>query len=181
MTTYKSDNSGQIVDQVIPDHLEMAITQVYEPIGMSVTKKAIREQESAAYGACRLELEGKGIVFREAKTTPTKIGQFVTVWKRPIDIIIPFDSTDSVDYVVIGVSDFHNHGQFVLDKTVLIEKGIMSHNSKKGKTAFRVYPPWTKPVNKQAVKTQQWQLRYFYAFGPHGTIDKETIRKLFHL
>nr|WGE07832.1 MepB family protein [Bacillus subtilis] len=40
----------------------------------------------------------------------------------------------------------------------------MSHNSKKGKTAFRVYPPWTEPVSKQAVKTQQWQLRYFFSF-----------------
>ena len=157
MTTYKSEY-GQIVDPVInvlPYHLEMAIKHVYETI------KAIREPECAEYGACCLAIEGKDIVYREAKTTPVKIGQFVTVWKRPIDVIIPFDSTD-MDYFVIGVSDSQNRGQFVFDRRILIEKGIMSHNSKKGKTAFRVYPPCTKPVAKQAVKTQQWQLRYFF-------------------
>ncbi|MEC0313559.1 MepB family protein [Bacillus subtilis] len=185
MTTYKSENkleSGQIVDPAIntlPYHLGMAIKHVYEAIGMTVTK-VIREPESAEYGACRFEIEGKDIVFREAKTTPVKIGQFVTVWKRPIDIIIPFDSTDSVDFIVIGVSSSQNQGQFVFDKRILIEKGIMSHNSKKGKTAFRVYPPWTEPVSKQAVKTHQWQLRYFFPFGPHVDIDKESILKLFN-
>ncbi|AOZ93407.1 MepB family protein [Paenibacillus crassostreae] len=186
MTTYKSEKKleyGQIVDPAInllPNHLEMAIKHVYEAIGMTVTKEAIREPECAEYGACSLEIEGKDIVFREAKTTPVKIGQFVTIWKRPIDEIIPFDSTDNVDFIVIGVSDSQNQGQFVFDKRILIEKGIMSHNGKKGKTAFRVYPPWTKPVVKQAVKTQQWQLRYFFPFGSNVAIDQESIRKLFN-
>lgn len=187
MTTHKSEirlESGQqIVDPEtnnLPHQLEMAM-KVYEACGMTVTNKVIREPESAEYGACRFGMEGKDIVFREAKTTPVKIGQFVTIWKRPIDIILPFDSTDSVDFVVISVSSSQNQGQFVFDKKILIEKGIMSHNGKKGKTAFRVYPPWTEPASKQAVKTQQWQLRYLFPFGPHVAIDKENIRKLFSL
>lgn len=186
MTIYKSENKlefGKIVNpapNILPYQLEMAI-KVYEACGMTVTNKVIREPESAEYGACRFEIEGKAIVFREAKTTPVKIGQFATTWKRPIDRIIPFDSTDSVDFIVIGVSSSQNQGQFVFGKRILIEKGIMSHKSKKGKTAFRVYPPWAEPVSKQAVKTKQWQLRYFFSFGSHVAIDKETIRKLFNL
>lgn len=27
--------------------------------------------------------------------------------------------------------------------------------------AIRVYPSWDKPVSKQAIKTQSWQLEYF--------------------
>lgn len=50
---------------------------------MKVTE-ARREVASSEYGACRLGLDDYTIVFRVAKTTPTKIGQFVTIWKRPI-------------------------------------------------------------------------------------------------
>ena len=38
-----------------------------------------------------------------AKTTPTKKGQFVTIWKRHSDKghIIPFDINDNIDFIVI--------------------------------------------------------------------------------
>lgn len=49
---------------------------------MKITKEPTREAEGSEYEACRLGLNGYNIVFRVAKTTPTKIGQFVTVWKR---------------------------------------------------------------------------------------------------
>ncbi len=173
---------GQVVDASInplPHQLEIAIKHAYEATGMAV-ENAIREPESAEYGACRLEVDGQNIVFRVAKTTPIKIGKFVTIWRRLNDITTPFDSTDNVDLVVIDVSDSQNHGQFVFNRRVLIEKGIMSHNNKKGKMAIRIYPPWSRPVVKQAIKTQQWQLRYFFSFSPNVSVDKERICNLFN-
>ncbi|GAE32914.1 MepB family protein [Alkalihalobacillus hemicellulosilyticus] len=188
MTIYNNSNLRNLKDSelnaglpTMPYQLEMAIKYAYENVGMTLTNKVIREPESSEYGACRFEIEGKEVVYRDAKITPVKVGQFVTVWKRPLDIIIPFDSTDSVDFIIIGVRDSQNQGQFVFDKKILIEKRIMSHSNKKGKTAFRVYPPWTQPVNKQAVNTQKWQLRYFFSFGPNETVDIEGIRQLFKL
>ena len=59
--------------------LSSAIEQIYKPAGMRLTDEAWREEESAEYGACRFSLNGQVIVFRVAKTTPTKIGQFVTL------------------------------------------------------------------------------------------------------
>jgi len=149
----------------LPCHLVAVIKEIYEPAGLTITKKAIRELESAEYGACRFELDEKKIVFRVAKTTPTKIGKFVTIWKRPIDVTMPFDSSDPIDYIIIDVKDDNNKGQFIFDRKILIEKGIISHESRKGKRGIRVYPPWTMPIAKQAIKTQEWQLRYFYSFN----------------
>ena len=40
------------------------------------------EKESSEYCAHRFEINNKKILFRQAKITPTKIGQFVTLWKR---------------------------------------------------------------------------------------------------
>ena len=40
------------------------------------------ENESTAYSACTFEINKLSILYREAKITPTKIGQFVTIWKR---------------------------------------------------------------------------------------------------
>jgi hypothetical protein len=43
----------------------------------------------------------------------------------------------------------------------LIKKGIISAAKKKGKRGFRVYPIWDETKNKQAQKTQKWQLDFF--------------------
>ena len=75
------------------------IKNIYEPAGMKITTAPVAEPESAEYGAYRFGLNDKNIVFRVAKTTPTKIGQFVTLWKRQNagDVIMPFDTTDSIE------------------------------------------------------------------------------------
>lgn len=128
-------------------------------------------------------LDGHAIVFRVAKTTPTKIGQFVTIWKRPAwgGVIAPLDSRDGVDLLVVSVFDATHHGQFVFSQKVLMAKGIMSVAGKGGKRAIRVYPPWSKPVAPQAVKTQRWQLPYFLALAPDGTSDPEQARRLYEV
>lgn len=165
----------------LPQDLIAALREVYEPAGMKVTKAALREVESSEYGASRFGLDGHTIVFRVAKTTPTKIGQFVTIWKRASldNDIAPLDISDGLAFVVVSVFDETHRGQFVFNQKLLVEKGIMSQNGKGGKRGIRVYPPWTKPVAKEAVRTQQWQLQYFLSLAQDGTGDSIQVRKLF--
>ena len=141
-----------------------------------------KEKESADYGAYSFQLNNKSIVFRAAKITPTKIGQFVTLWKRigngPIQ---PFDCTDSIDLIVISVRKDNRVGQFVFPKSILCEKGIISTTNKEGKRAIRVYPPWDEAINKQAQKTQQWQLDYFLEIPTDGKLNIENAKKLYGL
>ena len=141
-----------------------------------------KEKESADYGAYSFQLNNKSIVFRVAKITPKKIGQFVTLWKRigngPIQ---PFDCTDSIDLIVISVRKESRFGQFVFPKAVLCEKGIISTTTKEGKRAIRVYPPWDEAINKQAQKTQQWQLDYFLEIPVDKPLNIERTNMLYGL
>lgn len=120
------------------------------------------EKESQDYFAAQFELNNLKIIFREAKITPTKIGQFVTLWKRinekPIQ---PFSTSDDFDLIIINANTPTNSGQFVFPKCILEQKGYLQSQSKKGKLGFRVYPSWDKTLNKQAQQTQKWQLNYF--------------------
>jgi hypothetical protein len=132
---------------------------------LGLPQAPVPEAESADYGACRAELHGKRLVLRVAKTTPTKTGQFVTVWKRPHPDaeIAPLDEADSVDVVIIAVGDGTQHGFFVFARAVLLERGVMSRAGSGGKRALRVYPPWCAPASVQAQRTQRWQLACFVA------------------
>ncbi|MEP6803183.1 MAG: MepB family protein [Flavobacterium sp.] len=137
-----------------------------------------REAESADYDAYHFQLNGKNICYRTAKITPTKTGQFVTLWKRNVmGIIAPFDSLDTIDFVIVNVRKNGLLGQFIFPKDILLEKGIFSTEFKEGKRATRVYPPWDETTSKQAQKTQQWQLDYFYSINPD--LDLEQFKVLF--
>lgn len=120
------------------------------------------ESESLEYDACKYHLDNFSVLFRTAKITPTKIGQFVTIWKRigngPIQ---PYDETDPIDLFVIATRMGENFGHFVFPKSVLRKRDIVSVNGKGGKRGIRVYPPWDTPASQQAQKTQDWQLEYF--------------------
>ena len=167
----------------IPNDLIAAIQDVYMPAGMQLTDLPLREAESAEYGATRFSLNGHTIVFRVAKTTPTKIGQFVTLWKRPTpsSSIAPLDINDGIDFVVVSVCDATHRGQFVFDHKILTSKGITAINGEGGKRAMRVYPPWVKPIAKEAVRTQRWQLRYFLSLDQSASADCAQVRRLFEI
>ena len=141
-----------------------------------------KDKESAEYGSHSFQVNNQSVLFRSAKITPTKIGQFVTLWKRigkgPIQ---PFDYTDAIDLIVISVRKDSCFGQFVFPKAVLCEKGIIATITKEGKRAIRVYPPWDKGLNKQAQKTQQWQLDYFLEIPIDKPIDRERTKMLYDL
>jgi hypothetical protein len=167
---------------VAPDAL-FIISKFYTSVRLKITHLQI-EPESTDYAACRFFINNFSIVFRSAKRTPTKIGHFVTLWKRPHVInpsnpIIPLDSNDHVDFVIILVTDEKNKGQFIFSKEVLVQQGIMSDNGKGGKRAIRVYAPWTKPTAQAALKTQQWQTRHFFAMNENAT--KETTNQILTL
>ena len=86
----------------------------------------------------------------------------MTLWKRiPSGVIAPYDSTDPIDLVIIGVRSGERWGQFVFPKEVLMKKSIFSAEGKGGKRAIRVYPPWDVAESKQAHQTQAWQQKYF--------------------
>jgi hypothetical protein len=136
--------------------------------------------ESTEYGACSLDLDSKKIQHRVAKITPTKNGQFVTIWKRNQDgITEPFDINNEIDFIIITAKNGDNLGQFIFPKRVLADKGIITQNGKSGKRGIRVYPPWDKPESKQAEKTQSWQLNYFLSIKTDGSTDLDLAKKLF--
>lgn len=146
-----------------PDLL-LAKDLIYEPSGLVFENLKI-EDESEDYGAAEFALNNYSIKFRVGKITPTKIGQFVTFWKR-IDKgpILPYNLNDFFDFLVISARAESHFGQFIFPKAVLCEKGIISSSGKEGKRALRIYPPWDKVNNSQAKRTQAWQLQYFIKF-----------------
>ncbi len=137
---------------------------VYEPCGFVIANLKLNN-ESSEYSACSFELNGHTIEYRMSKITPTKAGQFVTIWKRnDHGLTAPFDIADKLDFIVITSKKDNRIGQFIFPKNVLAEKGIISQTGKDGKRGIRVYPPWDEAGNKQAEKTQRWQLKYFVSF-----------------
>ncbi|NNM43264.1 MAG: MepB family protein [Chlamydiae bacterium] len=174
-----SKEKEQDFSEIVHPDLLAAQKFAYEPNGLSIDKLK-REAESQEYGAFEFEMNNLRIKFRVAKITPTKIGQFVTLWKRigtgPIQ---PYDRADPVDLFVISVRRGERFGQFVFPKEVLCEKDIVSKEGNGGKRAMRVYPPWDIPDNRQAEKTQKWQLLYFFEIRPGQYVDTLQIQKLF--
>ncbi|MFD7527511.1 MepB family protein [Streptomyces sp. NPDC059849] len=166
---------------------------VYDPSGL-VCSRPVPEAESAEYGAHEFTVDGSAVRFRVARTTPTKVGQFVTVWKRSADggPIRPFDSGDPVDLFVISTRDTGGaggaagavagaggFGQFVFPRAVLRERDIVSTDGVGGKRGFRVYPPWVTTTNRQAGRTQEWQVEYFLPVPDGEPADPDRCRALY--
>ena len=157
---------------LLPNDLIIAKEVVYESCNLECTEP-LPEPESQDYNAYDFQINGRNIKFRTAKITPTKTGQFVTLWKRnKSGIIEPFDFSDTIDFVIISVRKNDLLGQFIFPKSVLLQKGIFSTATKEGIRATRVYPPWDETTSKQAQKTQKWQLDYFCEINSKTDPDK---------
>ncbi|MFC8243882.1 MepB family protein [Streptomyces chartreusis] len=157
-----------------------AKTSVYDPSGFACSQP-VPEPESAEYAAHAFTLDGLSVRFRVARTTPTKAGQFVTVWQRSAEgPIRPFDAEDGVDLVVISSRDGGHFGQFVFPREELCRRGVMSRSGSGGKRGFRVYPPWVTTTSRQAGSSQAWQVRHFLNLGEGESVDAARARALYH-
>lgn len=161
------------------DDLALLKELLYDTCDLEV-KDFNLHKESAEYGACSFLLNGKSVQYRCAKITPKKTGQFVTVWKRNNHgITAPFDVADELDFMFITAKSENLFGQFIFPKEILIEKGIITKGNKEGKRGMRVYPPWDIPTNKQAIKTQGWQLNYFFSVERLSQTDIGLLSNMF--
>lgn len=155
--------------------------QVYDAYSMQYSSP-IFEAESVEYSACKFTVNHLRVACRAAKITPVKIGQFVTLWKRsPHGPIEPFNINDPIDLIVITVRNKGKLGHFVFPIAELQAKGIISGNDKVGKRAFRVYPPWNTPINKQAKATQNWQLEFYFEITPLDSKGNPSLENLYFL
>ena len=154
---------------------------LYEPSGL-VLSSIQEEKQNAIYGAGTFRLSSRSIRFRVAQTTPTKVGQFVTIWEKDENNKNqPYSYEHSPEFLVITTFKNNQHfGQFIFPKDILLEKNILSSKSKKGKMAIRVYPSWDKPKSKQAMKTQEWQLAYFIDIDEHQSLQTDKIKKYYY-
>lgn len=161
--------------------LKVIKESLYDGCGLGLSNLKLNT-ESVEYGACSYELNGRKIEHRISKITPTKIGQFVTIWKRnKKGVTEPFDMGDDFDFIVITSRSGNNIGQFIFSKSVLCERGVISRTQKGGKRGIRVYPPWDIVTNKQAEKTQHWQVKFFVTIQRGNTACLDLTRELFTL
>lgn len=164
----------------LPEDLILVKERLFDNYDFETTQP-ILEAESTEYGACHFVLNNLNILFRTAKITPTKTGQFVTFWKRINQgSIQPFDAADPIDLFAVSTRKDNHFGLFIFPKSVFITKEIVS-DKKEGKRAIRVYPPWDITTSKQAQKTQKWQLDYFLELPDSQTIDVNRIKSLFFI
>lgn len=123
---------------------------------------SVEDAECADYSGCSFILSHHSIKFRKAKITPKKEGVFTSLWKRNSEgKTVSFDENDPFDFYIIMAESTLNKGYFVFPSQILSQHGILSCNNANGRRGFRLYPSWSFPQNKQARKTQEWQLEYF--------------------
>ncbi|MBE8715176.1 MepB family protein [Sphingobacterium hungaricum] len=159
------------------EELKLANAQLYAKLNLDLNNFKI-QKESREYHAATFNLDDRKITYRTSKITPTKVGQFVTCWKRnSLGITVPFHQNDAFDFLIISCRNEGKFAQFIFSKSCLIEHAIVSNPNKKGKRGFRLYPIWDCPTNKQAVKTQKWQLPNFVQI--HPTIEVNQFSHLF--
>lgn len=162
----------------LPTILTTAADLVYNPLNFFIDKLKI-ETESKEYVACTFQLNGLRVIHRQSKITPSKTGQFVTIWKRnETGITSPFEEKDDFDLLVISARMDNRIGQFIFPKAILAKNKIISQNDLEGKRGFRIYPPWDTVGNKQAEKTQEWQRPYFLEIDLNGNTDLAPAKKL---
>lgn len=162
----------------IEQYIEECKKIIYSPCNLKMSKFKI-DEENSDYFNCIFKLNKKKICFRKGKQTPTKIGHFVSFWKRIDDYPTPYNIDDDIDIYIVSINDKHKFGQFIFTKEILCEKKIISCGNKVGKLGFRVYAPWYEPDNKTAKATQLWQKQYFVNITDNKIDNKKLCKSFF--
>jgi hypothetical protein len=189
-----------------PQKLQALLVKSFVPAGYTITRSIELDPipESAKYAALSCALNEHNIIYRKAKVTPDRPGAFLAIWQRPMtqevsdNKPIPFQAGD-LDYLFVQVASHSElssdnkqdiqHGMFIFPVSLLVAKGVVSSPTKKGKTGFRVFPPWsqnrgiagTKIFSESGKKTQRWQLPYFVEIDSEGFIESSDLNKVFSL
>ena len=151
----------ELVTEGMPLSLQQVNQLLFKPLGVKISNFIV-SKESKEYDAASFTIGGKNSIFRQARVTPKKTGQFVTIWKRNENRkTVPYQITDNIHYLFIAVNDNNQFGLFIFPASVLAHKGILNQGGKEGKRGIRVYPPWDEATSKQALKTKTWQSNYF--------------------
>jgi len=154
---------------------------------------------NAQYHGYAFTLNQKRIIYRKAKVTPDRPGAFLALWKRPADCKNnkPIPLNDEFDYLLVevnseGLTSSNNQvansqsGLFIFPVELLVKKGIVTSTNRKGKTAFRVFPPWSESralsgsgvFSNAAKSTQRWQCDYFLQQDQYGLVDLIKLNKI---
>ena len=142
-----------------------ALENYAETTGLTLTEVVAEEQNSDYESGCA-KLEGTWWRVRTARITPTKPGVFVAVWARaPEGITAPFSADDDCAGLLVFVSDEERLGVFRFPTADLATLGIYSSQLSAGKRGFRLYPPWSTPLNPEATRTQRKQAPFFVHLG----------------
>lgn len=161
--------------------IELINECVFKICGVDLTNVET-EPESQEYFAHNFELDKQKVKFRMAKITPTKTGQFVSIWKRnESGVTEPYNISDEFEFYIIATRDKNNFGIFIFNKTVLSEKKVLTNKNGEGKRGIRVYPTWNITTNAQARKTQSWQTSYFLEFINDNKVDVNQAKRLLNL
>ena len=188
------DMKSLMTNDHLHDELLIILQNNFAPSGYKLPNadELIPHNQNAQYHGYAFTLNQKRIIYRKAKVTPDRHGAFLALWKRPADLSnskpIPF--ANEFDYLLVAVSSdglttINNQvaniqkGFFLFPVELLVKKGIVTGRNHKGKTAFRVFPPWsesralkgTGEFSNSAKVTQRWQCDYFLNQNQHGLVD----------
>lgn len=142
------------------DTLKKVANAIFAANGQAITNIS-EDMECEAYCGYNAQIGKLNIKFRQAKITPKKIGQFVTLWKRnSLGQTEPFHASDNFDFYIIATETASRFGVFLFPGSVLCDKHILTAKVE-GKRGFRVYADWDMPENSQATRTKEWQTAFF--------------------
>ncbi len=148
---------------------------ILAPCGMPISHIEADPESEEYHGYNLVCNENIHLKFRLAKLTPKKAGNFVAMWKRNAEgVTVPFEHADVFDYYLVAAQFENRNGLFFFPKDVLVQNGVLTHYGKEGKRGFRLYPDWVTAPNRQAERTQQWQLPYFISLeeGKSTAVEK---------